>query len=140
MKKTLTILASLFVLGAGAAQAQTSSGSPNNSMSGGVSSKNEVVAHDVTGFSNPYTGPSTVNNSKRSAAPNMHPDLKPRPSGIITDTVKYGAILYSPTAPAEYGLGEKYLSAPDPRYDVEHMNGPAAHRTAGGLKLFSFEF
>jgi hypothetical protein len=37
-------------------------------------------------------------------------------------------------------MGEKYLSAPDPQYDVAHEVGPAAHRDSGGFKLFSLEF
>ena len=48
--------------------------------------------------------------------------------------------MLSPTAPASYGIGEHYLSAPDPRYDVPHEAGPAAHRDAGGIKVFSIEF
>ena len=49
--------------------------------------------------------------------------------------------MISPTAPAEYGMGEKYLSAPSQQgYDVQHETGPAAHRDSGGLKLFSLEF
>ncbi len=72
--------------------------------------------------------------------PNPHPDLKPRTGGVFVDGVKYGTVMISPTAPAEYGMGEKYLAAPSQTRDLQHESGRAAHRDAGGLKLFSFEF
>jgi hypothetical protein len=48
--------------------------------------------------------------------------------------------MIAPGAPAEYGMGEKYLSAPSQTYDLQHETGPAAHRDSGGFKLFTFEF
>ena len=138
--KTLTILASFLVLSAGAAFAQTeSTGSSNNSISSVTPNTKGAVAHDVTGFSNPYTGPDKTQDSIN-RAPDMHPNLKPQPGGVATAIYKHGAVMISPVAPASYGNGEAYLSAPDPRYDVERECGPAAHRDSGGLKLFSIEF
>ena len=73
--------------------------------------------------------------------PNIHPNLKPQLGGVVVDGfTKYGAELINPAAPASYGMGEKYLSAPDPRYDLMHESGPAAHHDAGGIKVFSLEF
>jgi hypothetical protein len=60
--------------------------------------------------------------------------------GVFVDGAKYGPVLISPTAPASYGIGEKYLSAPDPRADTLHESAQAAHRDSGGIKLFSLEF
>jgi hypothetical protein len=138
--KTLTILASLFLLSSAAAFAQANTvGAANNSVSSVTSSSTSYVAHDVTGFSNPYTGPGKTKESIE-RAPDLHPNLKPQPGGVATDVVKYGPVMLSPTAPASYGIGAKYLSAPDPREDVSHESGPAAHRDSGGLKLFSLEF
>jgi hypothetical protein len=138
--KTLTILASLVLLSGTAAWAQSASlGAANNEVARPPSSKNEVVMHDVTGFSNPYTGPGITKESIQ-RPPNMHPDLKPRLGGAVTDTVKYGPQMISPFAPASLGDGERYLSAPDPRYDVDHESGRAAHRDSGGIKLFSIDF
>ncbi len=98
-----------------------------------------ATARDVTGFYAPNTAPA-LNHETFKSPPNPHPDLRPRVGGVFTDGVKYGTVMISPTAPSEYGMGEKYLSAPSPSYDVQHESGPAAHRTAGGLKLFSLEF
>jgi len=141
--KTLTILASLLLFSGAAAYAQSEPNSslvsPNNQVARPASSKNELVMHDVTGFSNPYTGPGKTRESI-SRPPNMHPDLHPRAGGFVTDTVKYGFVMLSPFAPASYGMGEHYLSAPDPRADLAHESGPAAHRESGGMKLFSIEF
>ncbi len=142
--KTLTFLtAVLFIAGPTAVLADSettgSLNSPNNHVARPASSKNEVVMHDVTGFSNPYTGPGKTKESIE-RAPNLHPNLKVRPGGIATDTVKYGPVLFSPAAPASYGMGEQYLTAPDPQYDVPHETGPAAHRDSGGFKVFSIEF
>ena len=136
--KTLTILASVLLLSAVASQGQVVSGG-NNQISRPASSKNEVVGHDVTGFSNPYSGPGKTKESIE-RAPNTHPDLRPRTGGAVADTVKYGPVMVSPFAPASYGMGEKYLSAPDPQQDVPNESGRAAHRDAGGIKLFSIEF
>ena len=137
--KTLTILASFLVLSAGAAFAQTEIGSPNNSVSSVTPNSKGAVAHDVTGFSNPYTGPDKTQDTIN-RPPNMHPNLKPTTGGVATAIYKHGAVMISPVAPASYGNGEAYLSAPDPRYDVAHVSGPAAHRDSGGFKLFSIEF
>jgi len=137
--KTLTILASFLVLSAGVAFAQTEIGSANNSVSSVTPNTKGAVAHDVTGFSNPYTGPEKTQESIN-RPPDMHPNLKPQPGGVATAIYKHGAIMVSPVAPTSYGMGEAYLSAPDPQYDVAHEAGPAAHRDSGGLKLFSIEF
>ena len=138
--KTLTIMASFIVLSAGVALAQSeSTGSANNSVSSVTPNTKGAVAHDVTGFSNPYTGPGTTQESIN-RPPNLHPDLKPKPAGIVTDTAKYGPVMWSPLAPPSYGIGEKYLTAPDPRADLAHESGPAAHRDSGGWKVFSIEF
>ena len=107
----------------------------------GISGRNNPstpgsVASDVNGFHSPATlGP--VQSSKM---PNIHPNLKPQLGGVFVDGGKYGTQLINPAAPASYGMGEKYLSAPDPRYDLMHESGPAAHHDAGGIKVFSFEF
>ena len=95
-----------------------------------------AAAQDVTGFNaKQYPG---APSSK--GFPNPHPVLKPKLGGVFVDGGKYGFVMVSPTAPAEYGMGEKYLSAPNSRYDLERQSGPAAHRDAGGIKLFSIEF
>jgi len=96
-----------------------------------------VSAQDVTGFKAP-TQPGAPTSSKGFPNPNVRP--QPEVGGIFADGVKHGPVLISPTAPASYGMGEKYLSAPSTRWDLQHESGPAAHRTAGGLKLVSFEF
>jgi hypothetical protein len=138
--KTLTTLAAFLFLSASAALAQTESvGSANNSVSSVTPNTKGAVAHDVTGFSNPYTGPEKTNDSIN-RPPNMHPNLKAQPGGVATAIYKHGAVMVSPAAPASYGMGEAYLSAPDPRVDVERESGRAAHRDSGGLKLFSIEF
>jgi hypothetical protein len=137
--KTLTTLAAFLLLSAGAALAQESTGSSNNSISSVTPNTKGAVAHDVTGFSNPYTGPEKTHDSI-DRPPNMHPNLKAQPGGVATAIYKHGAVMVSPVAPASYGMGEAYLSAPDPRFDVERESGPAAHRDSGGFKLFSIEF
>jgi hypothetical protein len=122
--KTLTILASFFLLAAGSAYAQSYGASARGS--------------DVTGFSaHTYPG---MTPQQANRPPNPNVVLKPKLGGVFTDGVKYGTVMISPTAPAEYGIGEKYLSAPSSRYDLERESGPAAHRDAGGIKLFSLEF
>jgi hypothetical protein len=70
----------------------------------------------------------------------MHPSLQPQLGGVFVDGAKYGTQLINPAAPASYGMGEKYLAAPDPRYDLERESGRAAHHDAGGIKLFTLEF
>ena len=93
-------------------------------------------AQDVTGFKAPKElGP--VESSK---APNPHPDLRPQLGGVFVDGAKYGTILISPTAPASYGIGEKYLAAPSSRPDLERESAQAAHHDAGGIKVFTIEF
>jgi hypothetical protein len=133
--KTLTILGTLLL----ASGTYLFADAANTAIYQPPSSKNEVVTHDVTGFSNPYTGPGKTKESIE-RPPNMHPDLKPQPGGIVTDTAKYGPVMLSPTAPASYGMGEKYLTAPSSQYDLPHQSGFAAHRDSGGFKLFSIEF
>ena len=95
-----------------------------------------AAAQDVTGF----RAPNQLGPSESSKAPNMHPNLTPRLGGVFVDGAKYGTVLISPSAPASYGIGEKYLSAPSSRYDLERESGPAAHHDAGGIKLFTLEF
>jgi hypothetical protein len=114
--KTLTTLLAVLALSAGLAAAQ-----------------------DVTGFaSRPgYNAPGTLT-TKGFRNPNAV--LKPQLGGVFVDGAKYGTILISPTAPASYGIGEKYLSAPSSREDLMHESGPAAHRDAGGIKVFTIEF
>ena len=133
--KKLTFAGSLMLISAMVAYADPA----NYTTEQPESSKNEVVTHDVTGFSNPYTGPGKTRESIQ-RAPDMHPNLKPRPGGIATDTVKYGPVMLSPAAPASYGMGEHYLTAPSTQYDLPHESGQAAHRDSGGFKVFSIEF
>jgi hypothetical protein len=129
--KTLTAFLMVLSLSAGFAAAQDLSGNANHPAVVGAAS-----GADITGFRSPaQLGP--VQSSK---TPNMHPSLKPQLGGVFVDGAKYGTILISPTAPASYGIGEKYLSAPSSREDLMHESGPAAHRDAGGIKLFSVEF
>src|SRR5438067_2117008 len=111
--KTLTNLLAILVLSAGVAAAQ-----------------------DVTGFKAPQS-PGSAQSSKN--PPNPHVVLKPRVGGVFVDGAKYGTVMISPTAPAEYGIGEKYLAAPSSRYDLAHESAQAAHRDAGGIKLLTFE-
>ena len=136
MKKLLPLFAML-TISAGLVSAQDLSNASERFQS---ATSSPATAHDVTGFVAPNTtGPGlTPASSKR--FPNPHPDLRPRVGGVLVDGAKYGWVMISPTAPASYGMGEKYLSAPSPTYDVQHESGPAAHRPAGGLKLFSLEF
>jgi hypothetical protein len=95
-----------------------------------------AAAQDVTGFKSPnQLGP-----SESSKAPNPHPVLKPQLGGIFVDGAKYGTQLINPCAPASYGIGEKYLAAPSSREDPLQESGRAAHRDAGGMKLFTIEF
>jgi len=129
-------LLSLFVavgLTFGVAAAQDLSGNANNSVAG------IRPGTDISGFRAPAELNQTPNQSSK--FPNPHPNLKPKLGGILVDgPTKYGAELINPAAPASYGYGEKYLSAPSSMYDLQHESGPAAHRDAGGFKLFSIEF
>jgi len=96
-----------------------------------------ATAQDVTGF----RAPANIGPSQSSKAPNTHPDLRPQLGGVFVDGAKYGTQLINPAAPASYGIGEKYLSAPSGSgQDVQHESGRAAHRDSGGIKLFSLEF
>ena len=135
--KTLTSILGVLILSTGFAMAQDLSNSAERSQ---PATSSPATAHDVTGFVAPSTvGPGlTQESSKR--FPNTHPDLRPKLGGVFVDGGKYGPVMISPWAPASYGMGEKYLAAPSPSYDVQHESGPAAHRPAGGLKLLSFEF
>ena len=138
--KTLTYLTILTLVSVFPALAQTETvGASNNSVSSVTPNSRAYVAHDVTGFSDKNAGPGVTKESIN-RPPDMHPNLKPQPGGVITDTVKYGPELYSPAAPASLGYGARYLSAPDPRADLPHETGRAAHRDSGGIKLFSLEF
>jgi hypothetical protein len=135
MKKLLPAFAAL-VLSTGLAVAQDMS---NIAERTSPTTSAPATARDVTGFYAPNSAPA-INPESSKTPPNPRPDLRPRTGGVFVDGVKYGTVMISPTAPAEYGMGEKYLSAPSPSYDVQHESGPAAHRPSGGLKLFSLEF
>ena len=130
--KTLTTFLAVLAISASLAAAQDLSGNANRPASSG-----SAPGADITGFRSPATLGPTNESSKM---PNPHPNLKPQLGGVFVDGAKYGTMLISPTAPASYGMGEKYLSAPDPRYDLERESGRAAHHDAGGIKLFTFEF
>jgi hypothetical protein len=93
-------------------------------------------AQDVTGFK----APAQLGPSESSKAPNPHVVLKPQLGGVFVDGAKYGTQLINPSAPASYGMGEKYLAAPSSRYDLDRECGRAAHHDAGGIKLFTIEF
>ena len=100
-------------------------------------SVNLASAQDVTGFK----APANLGPSQSTKAPNMHPDLTPRLGGVFVDGAKYGTQLINPAAPASYGIGEKYLSAPSGSgQDLQHESGQAAHHDAGGIKVLTFEF
>lgn len=134
--KMLTSTASVLVLTASSAFAQSAGSSVSYNSSVGTSGR--ASGADVTGF-NARTYPG-MTQQQANRPPNPNVVLKPKLGGAVTDTIKYGGDMLSPTAPAEYGIGEKYLSAPDSRYDLDHESGPAAHRDTGGIKLFSVEF
>jgi hypothetical protein len=136
MKKSLSALLASLALCTSLAVAQDLSNSPTRLES---ATSAPSTAHDVNGFYAPGSAPA-LNSEAMKKFPNPHPDLRPRAGGIFTDGGKYGTVMISPFAPSEYGMGEKYLAAPSPSYDVQHESGPAAHRPAGGLKLFSWEF
>jgi hypothetical protein len=132
--KTLTIFLTVLTLSAVTAAAQNTFGNANNPVSPG-----SARGADVTGFHAPATlGPSQ--SSKGFKMPNPHPDLSPQLGGVFVDGGKYGTQLINPAAPASYGYGEKYLSAPSPTQDLQHESGRAAHHDAGGIKVFTFEF
>ena len=130
--KTLTTFLTVFAVTISLATAQDLSGNANRPVASASTS-----GGDVTGFRAPKElGPTT----ESSKAPNMHPNLKPQLGGVFVDGAKYGTQLINPAAPASYGMGQKYLSAPDASYDLMHESGRAAHHDAGGIKLFSVEF
>ena len=128
--KKLTAFLTIFAVSIGLAAAQTTSGYATSPAAANHGA-------DVTGFHAPKTlGPS----NESSKAINLHPNLAPTVGGVFVDGGKYGTQLINPAAPASYGVGEKYLTAPDPRYDLQHESGHAAHHGAGGIKLFTIEF
>ena len=129
--KLFGTLIALFLFSAGYAAAQDLNGMEMTSYQASGST-------DVTGFKT-TEGPG-INPVADKTPPNPHVVLKPQLGGILVDFAKYGPSLVSPVAPAAYGIGEKYLSAPSSRSDVQHESGPAAHRTTGGIKFFSIEF
>jgi hypothetical protein len=129
--KTLTTILTVLAVSAGMACAQESSGNANNPVAPGA-----ARGADVTGF----RAPAQLGPVESSKMPNPHPNLAPQLGGVFVDGAKYGTQLINPAAPASYGMGEKYLTAPSPTQDVQHESGPAAHRDAGGIKVFSFEF
>ena len=129
--KTIALFLAVSALSISAAAAQDLSGNANH-----PSQPGQVVT-DVTGFHAPSElGPTQSTKS----FPNVHPNLAPRFGGVFVDGAKYGSQLVNPAAPASYGMGEKYLAAPDPRYDLERESARAAHHDAGGIKLLTFEF
>jgi hypothetical protein len=132
--KMLTTFLAVFAVSIGLASAQDLSGNANRPASAG-----SAAGADITGFHSPKElGPTTMKESSK--FPNTHPDLRPKLGGVFVDGAKYGTELINPAAPASYGVGEKYLTAPDPRYDLERESGRAAHQDSGGIKLFSLEF
>ena len=130
--KTLTSLLAVFLLSAGFAAAQDLNGMAATTVHSSGSS-------DLTGFSTTNIGPGVTPASIK-APPNPKVVLKPEFHGVFVDGVKYGPEIISPAAPASWGVGQKYLSAPSSRADLQHESGQAAHRDAGGIKLFTFEF
>jgi hypothetical protein len=135
--KIYPLAAALLILGSIGLRAQDMSGISARSQ---PATSSPSTAHDITGFSAPGTVAPALSTESSKTPPNPHPDLRPRLGGIFTDGLKYGAVMIAPGAPAEYGMGEKYLSAPSQTYDLQHETGPAAHRDSGGFKLFTFEF
>ncbi len=134
--KTLSRLVALLVLSAGLASAQDV-----NSVN--TTSAHSSTASDITGFRAPDTSSYSSQSSKGSgvkSAPNPNVVLKPKLGGVFVDGAKEGWVIISPGAPASYGIGEKYLSAPSTRADLQHESAYAAHRDTGGIKLFSLEF
>ena len=136
--KTLTQILAVLVLSSGMAAAQDLSGNANNSVSG-VGQPGARSA-DVTGFRSPSN--TWAANPRRASAlcPTCTRICSPSSAASLSMARKYGTQLINPAAPASYGYGEKYLSAPSSRADLEHESGRAAHHDAGGIKLFSMEF
>ena len=129
--KTLTTLLAVLAVSAGWVVAQDLSGNANRPAASGT-----AAGADITGF----RAPAELGPVQSSKTPNLHPSLRPQLGGVFVDGAKYGTVLISPTAPASYGIGEKYLAAPSSRYDLERESGRAAHRDAGGIRLFTIEF
>jgi hypothetical protein len=139
--KTFTSILTVLALSATLAAAQsTSNFSARNSGATNYTGTSSRVApgHDVTGFSD--RGAPALNPESSKSYPNPNVVLKPKLGGVFVDGGKYGPILISPGAPAEYGMGEKFLSAPSTREDLKNECGRAAHHDAGGIKLFTLEF
>ena len=126
--KTLLSLVTVLLLSAGYASAQDV-----NSVN--TTSTHSSASSDVTGFRAPSS-----NYNSQSSKPNPNVILKPKTGGVFVDGAKEGWVIISPAAPASYGMGEKYLSAPSTRADLQHESAYAAHRDTGGIKLFSIEF
>lgn len=133
--KTLTSVLTILAFSATLAVAQDT----NLGAQAPTTSSKASGGHDITGFSSNKTAPA-LNPESTKNFPNPNVVLKPKLGGIFVDGGKYGPVLISPAAPASYGMGEKYLSAPSTRWDLQHESGPAAHRDSGGFKLFSLEF
>jgi hypothetical protein len=130
MKKLLSLFVAVgFAYGLAAADDTGNGGNTVGQVRPGV---------DVSGFRAPAELNQTPNESSK--FPDMHPNLNPKLGGIFVDGAKYGTQMINPSAPESYGYGAKYLSAPSSRADLQHESGYAAHRDAGGLKLFSLEF
>jgi len=83
--------------------------------------------------------PGTESASDRAREATGH--LQPRPSGIIYSISKDGLVIISPTAPAQYGNGEQFLTA---NANAVGATAPATNhgenRDFGGLKLFGWDF
>jgi len=129
--KTITSLFAVFLLSAGFAAAQDLNGLAMTSIHTSGSS-------DLTGFK--VVQSPGYNPAAATTPPNPKVVLKPEFHGVFVDGAKYGWEIISPGAPASWGNGEKYLSAPSTRADLQHESGFAAHRDTGGIKLFTFEF
>jgi len=129
--KLLFGLVAVLLFSAGLASAQDLNGLA-------VTSLSSSGAADLTGF-HATEGPG-ISPAQAKSFPNPKVVLKPQLGGIFVDGAKYGTQMINPFAPGEYGMGEKYLSAPSSRADLQHESSRAAHHDAGGLKLFSFEF
>jgi hypothetical protein len=130
--KTLTSILAVFLISAGFAAAQDLGGLTS------TSSVRTSTSPDLTGYRAPQAPGVNPNDIK--SPPNPKVVLKPQVGGIFVDGAKYGWTIISPGAPASWGNGQKYMSAPSTMADVQGECGPAAHRQSGGFKLFSIEF
>jgi hypothetical protein len=129
--KTLTSLIAVLLLSGGFAAAQDLSGLT-------ASPAHTSGQSDLTGYK--YNYAPGYNATQAKSAPDPKVVLKPKAGGIFVDGAKYGWTIISPAAPVTWGNGEKYMTSPDPRYDLLQESGPAAHRQSGGFKLFSLDF